>query len=63
MPLFSVVNLNPKQLFQGFVGSQLDGLPACINDADGVCTMQPVDDTHGPVRSLSSFSTVTQLYL
>ena len=23
-------------------------LPPCINDADGVCTMEPIDDTHGP---------------
>jgi hypothetical protein len=30
---------------------RLEGLPPCINDEDGVCTMQPVDDMHGPVYS------------
>jgi len=40
--------VTPRQLLQ-LRTSQLN-LPPCINDADGVCTMEPIDDTHGPVR-------------
>lgn len=38
--------VTPRQLLQ-LRTSQLN-LPPCINDADGVCTMEPIDDTHGP---------------